>query len=90
MLPLCDMVVLMSVFPGYGGQKFIPEVLQKIKKVREYAVVSGFSELDIEVDGGITEENAATVRAAGANVLVAGSAVFRSPDMRATIARLKA
>lgn len=89
-LPLCDMVVLMSVFPGYGGQKFIPEVLQKIKKVREYAVVSGFPELDIEVDGGITEENAATVRAAGANVLVAGSAVFRSPDMRATIARLKA
>lgn len=87
--PLCDMVVLMSVFPGYGGQKFIPEVLEKIKKAREYARVSGVPDLDIEVDGGVTEENAAAVREAGANVLVAGSAVFKSNDMRATIARIR-
>ncbi len=86
--PLCDMVVLMSVFPGYGGQKFIPEVLGKIKKAREYAKASGL-ELDIEIDGGVTEENAKLIREAGANVLVAGSAVFKSTDMKRTIAALK-
>lgn len=89
LFPLCDMVLLMSVFPGYGGQKFIPEVMQKIKKAREYAVTCGMPDLDIEIDGGVTEENAAAIRAAGANVLVAGSAVFKSSDMSATIARLK-
>lgn len=90
LFPLCDMVLLMSVFPGYGGQKFIPEVMGKIVKAREYALSIGMRELDIEIDGGVTEENAADIRAAGANVLVAGSAVFKSPDMAATIARLKA
>lgn len=90
LFPLCDMVLLMSVFPGYGGQKFIPEVLPKIRKAREYALSIGMPELDIEIDGGVTEENAGVIRAAGANVLVAGSAVFRSPDPAATIARLKA
>lgn len=90
LFPLCDMVLLMSVFPGYGGQKFIPEVMQKIRKAREYAQSIGLPDLDIEIDGGVTEENAADVRAAGANVLVAGSAVFKSSDMAATIARLKA
>ncbi len=86
---MCDMVLLMSVFPGYGGQKFIPSTLEKLKKAREYAAAVGKPELDIEVDGGITEENAAAIKAAGANVLVAGSAVFRSPDPAATIAALK-
>lgn len=87
--PLCDMVVLMSVFPGYGGQKFIPEVLEKIKTARAYAESIGRAGMDIEIDGGVTEENAADIRAAGANVLVAGSAVFKSPDMAATVSRLK-
>ena len=87
--PLCDMVLLMSVFPGYGGQKFIPEVLPKIKKAREYAISIGKPDLDIEIDGGVTLENAKDIRAAGANVLVAGSAVFKSADMAATIAELK-
>jgi len=87
--PLCDMVLLMSVYPGYGGQKFIPEVLQKIKAAREYAVKTGRPGLDIEVDGGVTEENAGRIAAAGANVLVAGSAVFKSSDMARTIAKLK-
>ena len=87
--PLCDMVLLMSVFPGYGGQKFIPEVLPKIKKAREYAISIGKPDLDIEIDGGVTLENAKDIRAAGANVLVAGSAVFKSSDMAATIAELK-
>ncbi len=87
--PLCDMVLIMSVFPGYGGQKFIPESLEKIKKAREYAVACGKSDMDIEIDGGVTEDNASAIKAAGANVLVAGSAVFKSPDMKKTIAELK-
>ena len=86
---LCDMVLLMSVYPGYGGQKFIPEVLEKVKKARKYAIKIGRPDMDIEIDGGVTEENAKIIREAGANVLVAGSAVFRSPDPKKTIAALK-
>ena len=86
---ICDMVLVMSVFPGYGGQKFIPSALEQIKKARAYAESIGKADMDIEVDGGITEGNAAAAREAGANVLVAGSAVFRSADMSATISALK-
>lgn len=89
LFPLCDMVLLMSVFPGYGGQKFIPEVLEKVKKAREYAISIGKGDMDIEIDGGVTEDNAKTIISYGANVLVAGSAVFKSPDMAKTIANLK-
>ncbi len=87
--PLCDMVLLMSVYPGYGGQKFIPEVLEKVKKAREYAIKIGRPDMDIEIDGGVTLENCKTIREAGANVLVAGSTVFKSEDMKKTIADLK-
>lgn len=87
--PLLDMVLIMTVYPGYGGQKLIPECLEKIKKAREYANSLGMYDLDIEVDGGITEENAPSIKEAGANILVAGSAVFNSPDMKKTIAELK-
>ena len=87
--PLCDMVLIMSVYPGYGGQKFIPECLEKVKKAREYAKSIGKPDMDIEIDGGVTEDNAAEIKAAGANVLVAGSAVFKSPDMSKTISELK-
>lgn len=86
---ICDMVLVMSVFPGYGGQKFIPSALEQIKKARAYAESIGKADMNIEVDGGITEGNAAAAREAGANVLVAGSAVFRSADMSATISALK-
>lgn len=86
--PLCDMVLLMSVFPGYGGQKFIEGTIEKVKSAREYALNNGLS-LDIEIDGGVTEENAERIKAAGANVLVAGSTVFKAKDMAATIAALK-
>ena len=86
---LCDMVLLMSVYPGYGGQKFIPEVLEKVKKAREYAIKIGRPDMDIEIDGGVTLENCKTIREAGANVLVAGSTVFKSEDMKKTIADLK-
>lgn len=85
---ICDMILVMSVFPGYGGQKFIPSALGQLKKARGYAESLGRA-IDIEVDGGITEGNAAQARAAGANILVAGSAVFNSADMSATIAALK-
>lgn len=88
--PLCDMVLLMSVFPGYGGQKYIPEVTEKIKKAREYALAIGKGDMDIEVDGGVTSGNAKEIRDAGANVLVAGSAVFKSSDWAHSISELKA
>lgn len=86
---LCDMVLLMTVFPGYGGQKYIEEVTPKIAKAREYALKTGRAEMDIEVDGGVTEENCKKIIAAGANVLVAGSTVFNSKDMTATIKTLR-
>lgn len=87
--PLCDMVLLMSVFPGYGGQKFIPEVLDKVKLARARAIEIGKPDMDIEIDGGVTVQNAKIIRSAGANVLVAGSAVFNAPDMKKAISNLK-
>ena len=86
---IADMLLLMSVHPGWGGQKFIPETLCKIEKLRNYCVKIGRPELDIEVDGGITEANVGEVIKAGANVIVAGSAVFKAKDMAATIGRLR-
>lgn len=87
--PLCDMVLLMSVYPGYGGQKLIPEVLDKVRKARDYAIKTGRPDMDIEIDGGVTEENAKLIKEAGANVLVAGSAIFKAPDAAAAICKLK-
>ncbi len=74
-----DMVLLMSVNPGFGGQKFIPAVMDKIRALREKA-----PGLDIEVDGGIGPANVGEVVGAGANVIVAGSAIFNTPDPRET------
>lgn len=87
--PLCDMVLLMSVFPGYGGQKFIPSVLEKIKSARKYARAIGKPDMDIEVDGGINAQTAPLAIAAGANVLVAGSALFGAPDFAAAVKNLR-
>jgi ribulose-phosphate 3-epimerase len=70
-----DMVLCMTVFPGFGGQEFMAEVLDKVRRVRE-AVDAGALSVDIEVDGGIDEETAPRAAAAGANVFVAGSAIF--------------
>ena len=86
---VADMLLLMSVHPGWGGQKFIPATLEKIEKLRSFLIRNGKGELYIEGDGGITEGNVHDVIAAGANVIVAGSAVFRSADMKATIGRLR-
>lgn len=87
--PLCDMVLLMSVFPGYGGQKFIPSVLEKIKSARKYARTIGKPDMDIEVDGGINAQTAPLAISAGANVLVAGSALFGAPDFAAAVKNLR-
>jgi ribulose-phosphate 3-epimerase len=79
MIDLVDLVLIMSVNPGFGGQKFIRSAVEKLRKVRALA---GARPIDIEIDGGVTPENAAEVARAGANALVAGSAVFkdRTPE----------
>ncbi len=85
----CDMVLLMSVNPGLGGQKFIPETLKKINALSEMAIGRGLK-LDIEVDGGINPETAGLCINAGANVLVAGSSVFSSNDPAKMIRAIRA
>lgn len=88
-IPMCDMVLVMSVFPGFGGQKFIPEALDKLRQVKAIVDKCG-KEIDIQIDGGITEENVSLVKEAGANVIVAGSAVFKANDRAEMIKTLKA
>ncbi len=88
LLPKCDMVLVMTVEPGYGGQSFMPDMLPKIKAIREEANRQGI-ELDIQVDGGINPETAKLCREAGANVLVAGSSVFKASDRKAAIDALR-
>ena len=83
-----DLVCVMSVNPGFGGQQFIPHTLEKVKQLRQRIDAQKLSTL-IEVDGGVTLENAPSLIQAGAHVLVAGNTVFRSGDPKATIAQLK-
>ena len=85
-----DLVLVMSVHPGFGGQKFIPEVVGKIKKLREIKDKENFK-FDIEVDGGINFENSKTVIDAGANILVSGTTIFKSNngDIKKNIDTLK-
>jgi ribulose-phosphate 3-epimerase len=83
-----DMVLLMSVNPGFGGQKFIPEVLPKIRKVKEMADLKG-KEIEIEIDGGVNSETAKLCIEAGANVLVAGSAIYNQEDYEAAISLIR-
>lgn len=87
-LDYCDMILLMSVFPGFGGQKFIDYVLGKVEVVRAMIDKSG-RDIDLQIDGGITVENASSVISAGANVIVAGSTVFNGADMKETIDKLR-
>lgn len=88
-----DMVLLMSVNPGFGGQSFIPQTLVKIRQVRamldEYEVQSG-RRIALEVDGGVKVENIAEIAAAGADTFVAGSAIFGKPDYKAVIDQMRA
>lgn len=83
-----DLILVMSVNPGFGGQKFIEAVLPKIERIREACVRRGL-ERYIEVDGGVNEQTAKLCRDAGANVLVAGNAVFRAEDRKDMIARIR-
>lgn len=83
-----DLVCLMSVNPGFGGQSFIPGTLHKIKELKQMIADAGANVL-IEVDGGVSLQNASSILAAGADVLVAGNAVFKSADPTATIADFK-
>lgn len=79
-----DMILLMSVNPGFGGQKFIPSTIAKIREVRALINDSGF-DIRLEVDGGISAKNIREIAAAGADTFVAGSAIFNAPDYRAVI-----
>jgi len=84
-----DLVCMMSVNPGFGGQKFIPNTLEKIRELRRMIDEKGL-DVKIEIDGGVTLDNAKSIIDAGAHVLVAGNTVFTSPDPIATIHQLKA
>lgn len=83
-----DMILLMSVFAGFGGQKFIPETLEKVRFIKQEITARGLNTL-IEVDGGVNAENAPQLFAAGADALVAGSSIFHAADPEAAIKALK-
>src|SRR5579875_2181456 len=83
-----DQVLIMSVNPGFGGQEFIPHTLTKIRELRKMIDDNNLN-VKIEIDGGVTLENAKEIVNAGANVLVAGSTVFKAPDTKKIIAELK-
>ena len=83
-----DMALIMTVVPGFGGQKFMPEMMEKVRTVKRYALTHGLK-LDIQVDGGISEKNTAVVTEAGANIIVAGSAIFQSKKPRSVIEAMR-
>lgn len=88
LLPLCDMVLVMSVEPGFGGQKFMPEALEKLEKLRAKIDELGL-QIELEVDGGINKETAPLAVKAGASVLVAGSYIFSAEDMKKTAEEIR-
>lgn len=88
LMPYVDMILVMTVEPGFGGQKFMDDMLDKVTAVRRMAVETQ-RDIDIQVDGGINEKNAALAAAAGANVFVVGTSSFRAPDMRQALDHVK-
>ncbi|MDH0450449.1 ribulose-phosphate 3-epimerase [Shewanella sp. GD04112] len=84
-----DVILLMSVNPGFGGQSFIPSTLDKLRQVRERIEASGF-DIRLEVDGGVKVDNIAEIAAAGADMFVAGSAIFGKPDYKAVVDEMRA
>lgn len=88
-LPYIDMILIMSVEPGFGGQSFIPSAIESTRVAYELVRDSGRN-IDIEVDGGISAKNVDLVTSVGANVIVAGSAVFGAPDMAEAVAQIRA
>ena len=89
LLPLCDQLICMMVNPGFGGQAFIPEVLPKIREARDVIVLQNYN-VDITVDGGVSDATAASCSAAGANIMVAGSHLFSQSDLTQAVANLRA
>ncbi len=97
----CDLILIMTVSPGFGGQKFMPEMVEKVKQTREYCDRHGIRQggivkqgitlppFDIQVDGGINQETAKVCAAAGANVLVSGNYLFSQPDMKQAIEKMR-
>jgi len=83
-----DMILLMSVNPGFGGQAFIPATLDKLREARELIDASGL-DIRLEVDGGVGPSNIAAVAAAGADTFVAGSAIFNQPDYKTVIDQMR-
>lgn len=88
LFPICDTVVVMTVYAGYGGQKLIPRCVDRIKEVKEILDAQGL-DIPIEADGGIDANNALVVKKAGATVLVAGSSVYKSQNPSAVIKKIK-
>ena len=88
-LPYCDLILVMTVEPGFGGQSFMADMMPKLRQIRSYIDAQNPS-CELEVDGGITEKTAIICRENGANVLVAGSAYFKSPDPTAFVQKVKA
>jgi ribulose-phosphate 3-epimerase len=84
-----DMILLMSVNPGFGGQKFIPGTLDKLREARRRIDESGL-DIRLEIDGGVTTSNIAEIAKAGADTFVAGSAIFNTDDYKATIDTMRA
>ena len=89
LLPVADMILVMTVYPGFGGQKLIPAQLEKAQKVRNMLDAKGLNSVDVQADGGIGLGNLADVLAHGINVVVAGTAVFGAPDPAAVIAEMR-
>ena len=87
-LPYCDLILVMTVEPGFGGQSFMEDMMPKLRKIRTF-IDAQKPDCELEVDGGINEITARICRAHGANVLVAGSAYFKHPDKKEFIQRLK-
>lgn len=83
-LPMVDLVLIMSVHPGFGGQAFIPEVLEKVRWIREH-----YPDLDIQIDGGITDKTAPLAVEAGANILVAGSYILKNKNPKEAVENLR-
>jgi len=87
-LDMCDTILLMSVYPGFGGQKFLLETLDKLSEARGLIERTG-RDIDLEVDGGVTFDNVSAIKKAGANVIVAGSTIFAHPNKAEAIRKLK-
>ncbi len=84
-----DLVLVMTINPGFGGQKLIPRMVRKVREAREFLVGQGLSHVHVQVDGGVDAQTAPTLTAAGADVLVAGTAIFGSSNYQDAIARLR-